>query len=42
MWFPYFKGQPTDYIYRYSGGTLRGGTRPRSRRHGDSPGVKVP
>ena len=24
MWFPYFKGQPTDYIYRYSGGTLRG------------------
>ena len=24
MWFPYFKGQPTDYIYRYSGGRLRG------------------
>ena len=24
MWFPYFKGQPTDYIIRYSGGRLRG------------------
>ena len=25
MWFPYFKGQPTDYIIRYSSGRLRGG-----------------
>ena len=24
MWFPYFKGQPTDYIIRYSSGRLRG------------------
>jgi regulator of protease activity HflC (stomatin/prohibitin superfamily) len=24
MWFPYFKGQPTDYVIRYSGGQCRG------------------
>lgn len=24
MWFPYFKGRPTDHVIRYSGGRLRG------------------